>query len=88
MKIGTEDLGVFIDGAVLYYGTFGAVEAHVEPELMGQKVQLGAKGEGLHVFVEVIQIWIVCKGRVDGLEAVSLVKELDQRGLSCSRGSK
>ena len=82
MEIGAEDLRIFVDASVLNHRAAALIQAHMEPKFVGQKVELGAKGEALHVFIEVIEVWILGKGLVNRLKVVSLLQKLNERGLS------
>ena len=77
-----EDLGVLVDRAVEDDGLRAVlVEIEVEPELVGQEVELALEGPGAHVGVEVVEVGVVAVRLVDRAEAVLLRQELDERRL-------
>ena len=76
-----EDLGVFVNRAVLDNRRRLGHQVHVEPEFVAQEADLGMKTPLLHVEVEVLQVRIEEVGLDKGAEAVGLAEEVDEGGL-------
>jgi hypothetical protein len=88
VKIGSEDVGILIDCAVLNNRLFAFADLSNLIKPVIKKIDLEVKGPPLHVIVEITEIRIMIYGLIQGHPTIMFGQLLDQGGFPRSDVSR